>query len=180
MELADKKVAIVVSNYFEEAEFTGPLAALKERGVQVTVIGSDKTALQALAHAEKAGTYQADILLDDADPALFDALVLPGGAMNADKLRMNERLHAWIAEYIEQQKPIAAICHAPWALVSAGVVHGRTLTSYYTIQDDIRNAGASWVDRDVVTDGTIITSRKPDDVPAFNEALLAALAAKNT
>ena len=172
MDIADKKVAIVVANYFEEAEFTEPLRALKDAGARVEVVGATTKALQALHHADKVGQYQADILLVDANPDAYDALVLPGGVINADHLRMEQRLHDWVAAFLDDEKIVAAICHAPWVLVSAGVLHGRTLTSYETIQDDIRNAGGTWENLEVVIDRTLITSRRPSDIPAFNDAII--------
>jgi protease I len=175
-DLSGKKVAILVDNYFEQAEFTEPKKALQEAGVAVEVVSPTEGDLQGLNHVEKGDTFQRDVSLDDADLDDYDALVLPGGAINADSLRMNEAARSWVRQYIQQDKPLAVICHAPWVLVSAGCVTGVKLTSFETIQDDIRNAGGEWVDQAVVVDGNLITSRKPDDLPAFNEALLQKLA----
>jgi len=172
MDIAEKKVAIVIDNYFEEAEFTEPLKALKDAALEVTVIGVSSKDLQSMQHAKLSSEYQADVLLGQADPDDYDALVLPGGAMNADTLRMNQTARDWAKYFLDKGKPVAAICHAPWLLVSAGCVKGRTLTSFWTIQDDIRNAGGTWQDSSVVIDGTLITSRKPDDLPDFCDALL--------
>lgn len=176
MDVSAKKVAILVDNYFEQAEFAEPLAALKKAGVAVTVVGARTKNLQGLRHVDKGEVFSADLLLEDAKSADYDALVLPGGAINADLLRMNPKAQAWVREFIDEGKPLAAICHAPWLLVSADVVDGRTLTSYHTIQDDIRNAGGQWQDQPVIIDDNLITSRQPDDLPQFNDALLTMLA----
>lgn len=176
MDLSDKKVAIVVHNYFEQEEFVQPLRALKDAGVETHVISaSGEKVLQGLNHVDKADTFQADFLLDEASPATYDALVLPGGAINADHLRMVGGAREWVRKFMEAGKPLAAICHAPWVLVSSGVAGGKNLTSYFTIQDDMRNAGANWTDEEVVIDGNLITSRNPDDLPAFCSALVGAL-----
>lgn len=174
-DIAEKKVAILVDNHFEQSEFTEPLKELKNAAVEVTVIGATSKDLRAMEHAEPGDPFQADITLDEADSNDYDALVLPGGALNADKLRMNEAARTWVRHFMDQGKPLAVICHAPWILVSADCIKDRRLTSYYTIQDDVRNAGGEWVDQEVVIDGNLITSRKPDDLPAFCEALIALL-----
>ena len=176
MAVTDKKAAVLVDNYFEQAEFEAPVRALKDAGVAVAVVSSAGRELQGMQHADKSRTFMADLLLDDAHADDYDALVLPGGAINADHLRMVPAAQEWVQDFMERGKPLAVICHAPWVLVSADVVNGRKLTSYYTTQDDIRNAGGEWVDDSVVIDGSLITSRKPDDLPAFNEALLSMLA----
>lgn len=176
MDLADKKVAILVHNYFEQPEFVRPLQALKDAGAEVHVVSaSGEKQLQGLNHADKGDSFQADLLLNDADPTAYDALVLPGGAINADHLRMVEGAREWVRGYTEAGKPLAVICHAPWVLASSGVARGRHLTSFFTIQDDLRNAGADWTDEEVVIDGNLITSRNPDDLPAFCSALVGAL-----
>lgn len=178
-DLSGKKVAILVDNYFEEDEFTGPLKALKDAGATVEVIAAEPEdgKVQALQHVDKSDRYSFDKTLEEADINDYDALVLPGGATNADQLRMQDKARDWVRSVVEKGKPLAAICHAPWVLASSGVAQGRKLTSFFTIQDDMRAAGADWVDKEVVIDGTIITSRKPDDVPAFNDALITMLAA---
>ncbi len=175
MNAANKRVAILVDTNFEQAEFTGPLEALKTAGAQVTVVSSATNPLQGLKHVEKGDVFSADRALADVDPTEFDALVVPGGAINTDKLRMEEKARDWVRDFLNEGKLVAAICHAPWLLVSAHVVEGRKLTSYYTIQDDIVNAGGDWVDEAVVVDDNLITSRKPDDIPAFNKAILSFL-----
>jgi protease I len=176
-DLSGKKVAILVDNYFEEDEFTGPLKALKDAGAQVDIIAAEPEdgEVQALRHVDKSNTYPIDMTLEEADIDDYDALVLPGGAVNADQLRMQDKARQWVRQITEQDKPLAAICHAPWVLASSGLAKGRKMTSFFTIQDDLRDAGAEWVDEEVVVDGNIITSRDPDDVPAFNSALISML-----
>jgi protease I len=178
-DLSGKKVAILVDNYFEEAEFTGPKEALEKAGAQVEVIAAEPEngEVQALNHVDKSNKYKIDKTLDEANIDDYDALVLPGGAINADQLRMQGKAREWAKRVTEQQKPLAVICHAPWVLASAGLAKGRRLTSFFTIQDDMRDAGADWVDQEVVIDGNIITSRKPDDIPAFNKALISMIGA---
>ena len=170
--LQGKKVAVLVDNYFEEAEFTEPIKALRKAGAEVEVVAPKAGDIQAMNHAELSKTYTADKSLDDVRIDEYDALVLPGGAVNADQLRMNDKARIWIKKYMDLNKPLAVICHAPWALASAGVAKGRKMTSFFTIQDDMRNAGATWVDQAVVIDNNLITSRQPDDLPAFNEAII--------
>jgi len=176
-DLSGKKVAILVDNYFEEDEFTGPLDALKQAGAKVEVIAAEPEngEVQALQHVDKSRRYQIDKTLEEANIEDYDALVLPGGAINSDQLRMQDKARQWVKQVTEQGKPLAVICHAPWVLASAGLAKGRKLTSFFTIQDDMRDAGADWVDEEVVIDGNLITSRKPDDVPAFNDALISML-----
>lgn len=170
-----KKVAILVDNYFEQAEFEAPLAALKEHNVAVDIIATKQKDLTAMQHADRGSPFTADLLLEDATADDYDALVLPGGVINADHLRMDKTARQWVCDFLDHGKTIAAICHAPWLLVSADAVEGRRLTSYYTLQDDIRNAGGEWADFPVLVDHTLITSRKPDDLPDFCNALLQAL-----
>lgn len=175
-DLKGKKVAVLVDNYFEQAEFEEPIKALKDAGVAVTIVSTAGADLQALKHVDMGDMFHADKALDEADVSDYDALVLPGGAVNADSLRMVPKAREWVTSFMDANKPLAVICHAPWVLVSAGIAKGKKLTSYYTIQDDIRDAGGDWVDEAVVTDGNLITSRQPDDLPAFNNALIAMLA----
>ena len=174
-DLTGKRVAVLVDDYFEEAEFTEPVQALQDAGAEVTVVSTGNETVHGMHHAEIGKTFPVDAAIDDISMNDFDALVLPGGTINADSLRMNEGARSWIKQCMSSKKPLAAICHAPWALASAGVVVGRHLTSYSTIQDDMRNAGADWTDEEVVIDGNLITSRMPDDIPAFNTALISML-----
>lgn len=172
MDITSKHIAILVHNYFEQAEFEEPLSALKDAGAEVTIIAADSLRLQGLNHVAMGDSFEADLLLQQATPEDYDGLVLPGGAINADKLRVIEVAQRWVTDFLDAGKPVAVICHAPWLLVSADAVEGRRLTSYYTIKDDIVNAGGEWVNMPVVVDGNLITSRQPDDLPRFNEALI--------
>jgi protease I len=175
-DLSGKKVAIVATDYFEEAELFEPMEALREAGATVEVIAPKSGEIKGLKHTDPGKSVKVDKTLDQADPADYDALVLPGGAVNADKLRMEQKARDFVTKIMdEDSKPTAVICHAPWLLVSAHLARGRKLTSFFTIQDDMVNAGADWVDEEVVIDGNLITSRKPDDIPAFNKALIDAL-----
>jgi protease I len=177
-DLSGKKVAVLATDYFEEAELTGPVKALKDAGATVEIIAPKSGEIRGLKHVEPGQAVKVDKTLDEADPADYDALVLPGGAVNADHLRIEKKAQDFVIKLMDEMgKPTAVICHAPWLLVSAGLARGRRLTSYHTIQDDLRNAGANWVDEEVVVDGNLITSRGPDDLPAFNNALIKALAA---
>lgn len=171
MSVEGKKIAILVDNYFEQAEYEEPLNQLKEAGADVTTVATKNKELHGMQHAEVGDSFTADVLLEDIDFDDYDALVLPGGVMNADKLRMNEKAREWVIRFTDEGKLVAAICHAPWLLVSAGVAKGQELTSYFTLQDDIRNAGTTWTDEEVVTSDNFVTSRNPDDIPAFIEAI---------
>jgi len=164
------RVAVLATDGVEEAEITQPTEALRQAGAVVTVIAPHSGSIQALNHIDKGQMIPVDKTLDEVSPDDFDAMLLPGGAVNADFLRINPKAQAFVAAMA--QKPMAAICHAPWELVSAGLIKGRTLTSFPTIQDDIRNAGGNWVDREVCVDGNLVTSRKPSDIPAFNREML--------
>lgn len=169
------KVAILVDNYFEQIEFTQPRAAALDEGADVVIVGTSTLELQGMEHAELADEFTADILIDEVDFEEFDMLIIPGGAINADTLRMNEKARDWVNFCMDNNVPLAVICHGPWLLASAGVAEGHKLTSFYTIQDDMRNAGADWVDEPLVIDHNLITSRKPDDIPDFNTAIVEAL-----
>lgn len=175
-DLSGKRVAVVATDYFEEAELMEPVKALKEAGARVDIIAPRSGEIQGLKHVDKGQSVKVDKSLDEADPNSYDALVLPGGAINADHLRVEEKAREFVIKIMdEMEKPTAVICHAPWILVSAHLARGRKLTSYFTIQDDLINAGADWTDEEVVIDGNLITSRQPDDLPAFNKALIDAL-----
>ncbi|HEY8998826.1 MAG TPA: type 1 glutamine amidotransferase domain-containing protein [Candidatus Saccharimonadales bacterium] len=175
--VAGKKVAILLYDYFEQDEFEEPLTALKDAGVGVTVVtASDDLEVFGMHHANLGDKFQADILLRDADPDDYDGLLLPGGVVNADALRTNGEAQDWAVDFLDSGKPVAAICHAPWLLVSADAVEGRRLTSYHTLEDDILNAGGEWVNQEVVVDDNLVTSRKPDDLPAFCNAFIELLA----
>lgn len=176
-DLSGKRVAVVATDYFEEAELTEPVKALKEAGAQVDIIAPKSGEIQGLNHVDKGKSIKVDKTLDEANAQDYDALVLPGGAVNADNLRTEEKAKNFIIKLMDELgKPTAVICHAPWMLASTGLARGKKMTSFFTIADDMRNAGANWVDEEVVIDGNLITSRNPDDLPAFNKALINALA----
>ncbi len=166
------KVAIIVADDFEQAEMTEPRKALDQAGARTTLISTKSGQVHGMNHDQKADTFTVDMALDQADPDQFDALLLPGGALNADTLRMEPAAQTFVRRFDELDKPIAAICHAPWLLVSSGLVCGRTLTSYHTIQDDMRHAGGRWVNQEVCRDRNWVTSRQPSDIPAFNREMI--------
>jgi protease I len=172
-ELTGFRVAVLATDGFEEAELTEPVRALKDAGAEVTILSLKPGKIQGVRHdLDKTVKVNVDRVIGDVSPEFFDAVHLPGGTVNADSLRMVAEVQAFLQAMQEAGKPLAAICHAPWELVSAGLVPGRTLTSYYTIRDDIRNAGGTWVDREVVEDGNWVTSRQPSDLPAFIRTML--------
>lgn len=166
--LSNTRIAVIATDGFEESELTEPVKALQEAGAQTDIISVEKGTIQAFRHHDKSITVQVDRTLDEVTSDQYDGVVLPGGALNADQLRVNPTLRSFLKAIDRVGKPMAVICHAPWELVSAGLARGRTMTSYHTIQDDIRNAGATWVDQEVVVDGNLVTSRQPSDLPAFN------------
>lgn len=167
-QLSNLRVAVIAGDGFEEAELTEPVKALKDAGATVEIISNKSGQIQAFRHHDKSITVPVDRTLDAVKPEDYDAVLLPGGALNADTLRIEPKIQSFLKSVQQAGKPIASICHAPWELISAGLVQGRKLTSYKTIQDDIRNAGGEWVDQEVVVDGNWVTSRQPDDIPAFN------------
>jgi protease I len=171
-DLSNVRVAVLVTDGFEEAELTEPVKALKEAGAEVRILAPTMDAVQGFRHHEKGTTVQPDGTLDDINTDAYDAVLLPGGALNADNLRVNEKVKTFLKDIQVEDKPIAAICHAPWELISAGIVEGRSLTGYHTIQDDVVNAGGKWLDQEVVIDRNWVTSRQPDDIPAFNHEML--------
>lgn len=171
-DLSTLRVACVANDGVEEAELTETVKALRDSGAQVEVIAPRAGQIQAFKHDSPSIKINVDTTLDHVDPQQYGALLLPGGALNADSLRMLPKVQQLIVSMNDDQKPMAVICHAPWELVSAGVAAGRTMTSYHTIQDDVRNAGARWLDQEVVKDGNLVTSRQPSDIPAFNAAML--------
>jgi len=153
-------------------ELTEPWAAVEKAGGRPQLLSTRSGEVQAFDHLDKADTFPVDVTVAGADPATYDGLVLPGGVANPDALRMDEDAVAFVRSFVEAGRPVAAICHAPWILVEADVVRGRRMTSWPSLQTDLRNAGAEWVDEEVVVDGRLVTSRKPDDLPAFNEAMV--------
>ncbi len=170
--LSGMRVAILVTQDFEQAELVEPKKALDQAGATTKIISPKPGTVQGMNHDVKANTFNVDMTLDQANPDDFDAVMLPGGALNADALRMEPKARDFVKRAQAAGKPFAVICHAPWLLVSSGLVKGRTLTSYYTIQDDIRNAGGNWVDQEVVRDKNWVTSRSPRDLQAFNPAMV--------
>ena len=171
-ELQGKRIAILVADGFEQVELTSPLDALKDAGAAADIISPAPGKVRAAKHAEKGDEFQVDVALLAADPSNYDGLLLPGGVMNPDTLRINKDAVKFIQSFVDTGKPIAAICHGPWPLIEAGAVQGKTVTSWPSLQSDLRNAGAKWVDREVVVDHGLVTSRKPADLPAFNKKMI--------
>ena len=166
------KVAILVCEGFEQVEMTEPRKALDEAGAETHLVSKEKGQVQAFKHHDRADKFDVDRTFDEIRPQDYDAVLLPGGALNADTIRTNEKAQQFVQAMQRDGKPFAVICHAPWLLVSAGLVKGRKLTSWPTLKDDIRNAGGDWVDQQVVKDANWVTSRKPDDIPAFNRKMV--------
>jgi protease I len=175
--LQGKRVAVLMTDGVEQVEYTEPRGYLEVRGAAVTLV-SPKNAgeeIQAFNHLTPASTFKVERNVHDVNPADFDMLVLPGGVANPDLLRLSERSINFIREFSTENKPIAAICHGPWTLINADIVAGKRVTSWPSLQADLRNAGAEWVDEEVVVEGRLITSRKPADIPAFSRAIQALL-----
>jgi protease I len=170
--LQGKKVAIVATDMVEQVELVEPRKALEEAGATAELISIKPGEIQGFNHYDKADKHQVDKLAEEADASDYDALMIPGGVGNPDTLRMDENVVQFVRDFFEAGKPVAAICHGPWVLVEAGVVRGRKLTSWPSIQTDVRNAGGNWVDEEVVVDSGLVTSRKPDDIPAFNKKMI--------
>ena len=175
-DLTGKRVAIVVANGFEQVEMTSPREALEEAGAETYLVSIEDSRVKGWKHTDWGDTFEVDVPIDEAEPEDFDALLLPGGVMNPDKLRRDERVLEFVREFFEEGKPVAAICHAPWTLIDAGVVDGRHVTSYPSIRADLENAGAEWTDGEVVVDQGLVTSRKPEDLPAFNAKMIEEIA----
>ena len=171
-ELNGKRVAIVATDMVEQVELLEPRKALDEAGAQTELISLEPGKIQGFNHYDKGDEIPVDRTIEEASAEEYDALLLPGGVGNPDTLRMDENVVSFVRGFFEQGKPVAAICHGPWTLVEAGVVRGRKLTSWPSIQTDIRNAGGNWVDEEVVVDQGLVTSRKPDDIPAFNAKMV--------
>jgi protease I len=174
--LQGKRVAILATNGFEQAELLEPRKALEAQGAKTQVISPEKGTIKGWNDKDWGKEVAVDLALESASAADFDALLLPGGVMNPDKLRMNPQAVHFVREFFETGKPVAAICHGPWLLVEAGAVRGRTVTSWPSLQTDIRNAGGNWVDREVAVDNGLVTSRKPSDIPAFNRKMIEEIA----
>jgi len=174
-QLKDMKVAILVDDLFEQAELAEPKKALENAGVTVHIVAPKGPTVTGMKHHDKGDSFPVSVSLDQARPEDYDGLVLPGGVVNADSLRTNELAQAFAKAIDQAGKPLAVVCHGPWLLISAGLMAGRTLTSWPSLQDDLRNAGAAWVDREVVSDGNWTSSRKPADLPAFDRTFIEAL-----
>jgi protease I len=170
--LTDFRVAILATDLFEEAELVETRKALDEAGAETVVIAPHPGEIQAVQHDKKTQKVKVDQTLADADPDRFDAVLLPGGAMNVDALRIEPLAQEFVRRIDQTRRPVAVICHGGWLLISARVVKGRHMTSYKTIQDDLRNAGAFWTDKEVVRDGAWVSSRQPSDIPRFNQEII--------
>jgi deglycase len=175
-DLSGKTVAIIATDFFEEPELVQPRDQLREAGATVKIYSETGDPIQAVqGDTEPTQKVDVDGSFDDLDPSAIQALVVPGGTVNADRLRVDPKAQDIVRRVMEDKRPLAVICHGPWLLVSAGLARGRSLTSFHTLADDIRNAGGTWTDEEVVVDGNLITSRSPDDIPAFVKALEDAL-----
>jgi len=170
--LHNKKVAILVTNGFEEVELTEPKRALEESGAQTYIVSPETGSVLSWQEKNWGSKFGVDVPLSQAKPEHYDALLLPGGVMNPDKLRINKQAVDFVRAFFDAGKPVAAICHAPWTLIDAEVVDGRTMTSYPSLRTDLKNAGATWVDKEVVVDNGLVTSRNPNDLPAFNRKMV--------
>ena len=170
--LKGKRVAIVAADMVERVELIEPRKALQDAGAETELISIEPGEIRTFNHFDPAEYEKVDHAVEEVDASDYDALMIPGGVGNPDQLRGDENIVAFVRAFFEQGKPVAAICHAPWVLIDAGVVRGRTMTSWPTVGTDLRNAGANWVDKEVVVDGGLVTSRKPDDIPAFNKKMI--------
>ena len=176
-ELRDRRIAALVDNGFEQVELTEPKKALEAAGAMVDVVSPQTDSVKGWQHTKWGDDVKVDRTLSAARAGDYDALLLPGGVMNPDQLRMNPQAVEFVKAFVDSGKPIAAICHGPWTLIEAGGVKGRTLTSWPSLQTDLRNAGATWVDEKCSVDKNLVTSRKPDDIPAFNQQMIETFAA---
>ncbi|MDB6009205.1 MAG: intracellular protease, PfpI family [Gammaproteobacteria bacterium] len=170
--LSGMKVAILVAEGFEQVELTEPKKALDEAGAETRIVSPAKGQVQGWKHFDKADKFKVDVPLEQADASEFDALLLPGGVANPDQLRTLPAAVQFVREFFDAGKPVASICHGPWTLIEAGAAKGRTVTSWPSLKTDLTNAGAKWVDQEVVTDNGLVTSRKPADIPAFNRKMV--------
>ena len=171
-DLKGKKIAFLATDMVEQVELTDPWKALENAGAELELVSLKDGEIQGFDHYDKADRFKVDRTVEEANASDYDGLVLPGGVGNPDTLRQDENAVRFVRDFFEQGKPVGTICHAPWTLVEAGVVRGRRLTSFPSLQTDIRNAGGNWVDEEVVVDSGLVTSRKPDDIPAFNEKMI--------
>lgn len=170
--LDGRKIAVLATNGFEQSELEKPVEALRAAGAKVEVVSPEEGPIQGMEHDEKGHMIEVDRPLSSANAADYDALVLPGGVANPDKLRMKSEAVDFVRSFARADKPIAAICHGPWTLINAEAIEGRRMTSWPSLEADLTNAGAEWVDEEVVVDRSLITSRKPDDLPAFCSAMI--------
>lgn len=175
-EIKGRRVAVLVDNGFEQVELEKPIQALRDAGAEAVIVSPQDRKVRGWQHDKWGDEFDVGLKLDDANADDFDALVLPGGQMNPDNLRMNERAVSFARSFFDAGKPVAAICHGPWLLVEADVVRGRRMTSWPSISTDLRNAGAEWVDEAVVVDSGLVTSRKPEDIPQFNAKMVEEIA----
>jgi protease I len=166
------RVAILATDGFEQSELFEPKKALEEAGATVQIVSLQAGEIKGWNHTNWGTSIDVDLTIEEAAAADFDALQLPGGVMNPDKLRMNEKAVNFVKAFFDAGKPVGAICHAPWTLIEAGVVRGKTVTSWASLRTDLENAGANWIDKEVVVDNGLVTSRKPDDIPAFNKKII--------
>jgi protease I len=176
-ELNGKKVAFLATDGVEEVELVEPRKAVEQAGAETVIVSLNSGEIQAFNHLDPGDKIKVDVTVGGADAAQFDALVLPGGVANPDMLRGDQDAVRFVKAFFDQDKPVGVICHGPWTLVEADVVRGRTLTSWPTLQTDLRNAGAEWVDEEVHVDGRLVSSRKPDDLPSFNQKVIEVFAA---
>ena len=174
--LTGKKIAVILTDGFEQVEMTSPRQALEAAGAEVHLVSDKAGEIVGMHHDVKGDSFKVEHVLDVVDALDYDGLLLPGGVVNSDAIRTNRKAQSFVKAIEADGKPIAVICHGSWLLISAGVVKGKTLTSWPSLHDDLRNAGAKWVDQEVVRDGTWVSSRKPDDLPAFNRALIELMA----
>lgn len=176
LSLAGKRVAFLVTDGFEQVELTSPRKALEKAGAKTDIVSSRPGEVRGWHHTEPAEAFTVDATFDRVRSDQYDAIVLPGGVVNSDNIRLDEMARTFLRNAAKANKPIAVICHGAWILISADLVKGKRMTSWPSLEDDLRNAGVHWVDEEVVVDGALISSRKPDDLPAFNRELIAALA----
>jgi len=171
-DIKDKKVAILTENGFEEVELTSPMNALEQAGATVHIVSPQKDKVKAWNHDHWSLELQVDKNLSEANPEDYDMLILPGGVLNPDKLRLNKEAVSFAQHFPEQGKPVAAICHGPQTLIETGMIDGKTMTSYWSVKTDLINAGVNWVDKEVVVDNGLVTSRSPEDLEAFNKKMI--------
>lgn len=174
--MSGKRVAIVVTDGFEQSEFERPLEALKEQGATVDIVSLKKGTIKAWKEKNWADEFEATVAIGDTNSKDYDALVLPGGVMNPDTLRADKKVVAFVTDFMKDEKPVAAICHGPWTLIETGLLNGRKMTSYHTIKTDLKNAGVEWVDEEVVVDNGLVTSRSPKDLDAFCKKMVEEIA----